>query len=244
MKISNEILDILNQSRIEGNLLYLPDIKLDRSTYVSVNKVLESIGGKWSRKLKAHEFSTDIEEILEDIINTGEYTDKKKEYQYFPTPTELAEKLVDMADIKPEDDVLEPSAGIGNIVDVIKVKSSNISVCELMGENRKVLKDKGYNVIAEDFLELKDIRFSKIIANPPFCKQQDIDHILHMYELLKPGGTLVTICSESPFFRENKKSVEFRQFLEDVNAEVIELDNGAFKESGTMVKTRIIKIVK
>jgi hypothetical protein len=54
----------------------------------------------------------------------------------------------------------------------------------------------------------------------------------------------VSVVSESPFFRSNKKSIEFRAWLDENNAEIIDNDPGAFKESGTMVKTRIIKLVK
>ena len=98
-------------------------------------------------------------------------------------------------------------------------------------------------VVGRNFLEHKG-SYDRIIANPPFSKQQDIDHIMHMHSLLKPGGILVSVVSESPFFRINKKSVAFREFLEANNAEIIPLDTGAFKESGTMVKTRIIKMEK
>ena len=97
----------------------------------------------------------------------------------------------------------------------------------------------------QDFLtiEPKEL-YNKIVMNPPFSKQQDIDHILQAYKALKSPGILVSIVSESPFFRENRKSNEFRQWLFNNDAEVIELESGAFKESGTMVKTRIIKVVK
>jgi hypothetical protein len=38
--------------------------------------------------------------------------------------------------------------------------------------------------------------------------------------------------------------VAFREWLKDNNAEIFDLPSGAFKESGTMVKTRIIKVKK
>ena len=45
--------------------------------------------------------------------------------------------------------------------------------------------------------------------NPPFSKQQDIEHITHAYKyMIEKGGTIVAICSESGFFRDNKKSIE------------------------------------
>ena len=50
--------------------------------------------------------------------------------------------------------------------------------------------------------------------------------------------------SESPFFRTNKKSVAFREWLKKIDAEVIELLEGAFKERGTMARIWIIKAHK
>lgn len=46
------------------------------------------------------------------------------------------------------------------------------------------------------------------------------------------------------FFRSDKKSVEFRDFLGSVYAQTIKLEPGAFRESGTDVATRIVKIRK
>lgn len=61
-------------------------------------------------------------------------------------------------------------------------------------------------------------------------KQQDIDHVLHAYRFLVDGGRLNAIKSYSTIFRTNKKSIAFRQFLEEHHAFVIENDEKAFKE--------------
>jgi hypothetical protein len=243
MKIKNDILNILDKCKIEGNILYLPEQQLDRKTYTDVNKCLDSIGGKWNKKAKGHVFEEDPTELLENLMLIGEITDIRKQFQYFPTPKEIALNMIEMADIKPGDILIEPSAGQGSISDYFP-KDNPCLLIELNEANAKVLEDKGFIVIIDNFLNCSFDKANKIIMNPPFSKQQDVDHILHAYELLKNGGTLVSVVSESPFFRENKKSVDFRNFLEENNAEVIELPDGAFKESGTMVKTRIIKIMK
>lgn len=243
MKIKNDILNILDNCKVEGNVLYLPEQQLDRKTYTDVNKCLQSIGGKWNKKVKGHVFETDPVELVGNLIITAEVTDIKKEFQYFPTPKNIAIQMIKLAEIKSGDMLLEPSAGQGAIADYFPKENSYLLV-ELNEANAKVLEDKGLDVLIGDFLNCRFEKADKIIMNPPFSKQQDIEHILHAYDLLKDGGTLVSIVSESPFFRENKKSVEFRGFLEDNNAEVIDLPEGSFKESGTMVKTRIVKINK
>ncbi len=241
MRIDNQILNILDNCTVNGCVVFLPLGQLDRKIYETVNKCLENIGGKWNRKSKGHVFSEDPADLLDNLILTGETVDLKKQYQYFPTPKELACKLVEMAEIKPEDVLLEPSAGQGAIADQFPPWNTKILI-ELSPDNAKVLTDKGYSVAVMDFLQFNEVIADKIIMNPPFNKQNDVTHILHAFGILKPGGILVSIVSESPFFRENKKSVAFREFLEHAN--VIENDRDVFKESGTMVKTRIIKIVK
>ena len=247
MKINEIVLGVLNRSEAKDNKFFLPEIQMERKLYVETNKVLESIGLKWNRKEKCHIAEYDIEEKLGEILETGEYTDIKKEYQFFETPKELAQRMVEIAEIKPTDLVLEPSAGRGAISDQICGCGGLIEI-ELNKDNFDFLqnrREKNFNVLNIDFLEYETKeKFNKIIMNPPFSKQQDIDHIMHAFELLANGGTLVAICSASPFFRENKKSKIFRRFLHCVNAEVEELPEGTFKESGTMVKTRLIIIKK
>lgn len=243
MKIEKDILNILDKCKVEGNILYLPEIQLDRSTYESVNKVLVNIGGKWNRKAKGHIFSENPTDLVENLILVGEVSDMKKEFQYFPTPKTIAEKMIEMAAIMPNDRLLEPSAGQGAIAELFP-KENPCVVIELNERNSKVLRDKGFGVHTKDFLEVNDMVVDKIIMNPPFSKQQDITHILHAFDVLNEGGTLVSIVSESSFFRENKKSIEFREFLARNNAEIIDLPEGTFKESGTMIKTRIVKIKK
>ncbi len=39
--------EVLQQCTIEGNIVKLPSITLDRKNYLEVKKSLELIGGKW-----------------------------------------------------------------------------------------------------------------------------------------------------------------------------------------------------
>ena len=245
MKIKEDVLTVLNNSRLEDKTLYLPEGQLERKLYQDVNKILELLGGKWNRKIKGHVFDEDVEEMLNDVINFGEIVDHKKEYQYFPTPKDVVRQLIELAELNSSDYVLEPSAGEGAIANELKVITNNVHVIELNPKMYAVLEPIFQMSMNKDFLQVEPKElYDKVVMNPPFSKQQDVDHILHAYKTLKPGGILVSVVSESPFFRNNKKSVEFREWLEKMNAEIIDLEAGAFKESGTMVKTRIIKVRK
>jgi hypothetical protein len=170
---------------------------------------------------------------------------------FFPTPRHIARQMVQLAHIEPSMSVLEPSAGSGAIADVIREECpmANIGVIEWNNSLRELLKLKGYDVIGDDFLEHWTTNngidgWHRIVMNPPFEKQQDIDHIRHAFDRLKAGGILVSIVSESVFFRDNKKSIEFRDWLDDCGYGCADLEAGAFAESGTNVKTRIIVLAK
>lgn len=247
MKVNETVRDVLAECRVEGNVLMLPDRQLDRKVYVEVNKVLEAMGGKWNRKAKGHVYDYSPEAVLEEIVLSGEYTDVKKELQFFETPEVLAAKLCDMAEIAPECSVIEPSAGKGRIADEIRKRNPQKLICfEINNGLEMYLKDKGYDVYYRDFLEADSKEFSadRIVMNPPFSKQQDIDHIYKAFECLNPGGILVSVMSTSHTYRTNKKSGLFREFLEQTGAEVEMLPEGTFKESGTMIKSCIVKIRK
>lgn len=248
MKIREEILKILDRCEIKGNIIFLPQMQLDRKTYREVNKHLENLGSKWNRKVKGHIFDSDPTDSFENMLLTGETTDLKKEFQFFETPPELAKKMVEMAELKKTDMVLEPSAGLGAIVKHIEngrlfFNDINQNFVDSLAYDLMVAGKDIFSQGCQNFLKTND-KFDKIIMNPPFTKQQDVDHILHAYSLLNPGGILVSIVSEGPFFRENKKSMAFREFLAENSAEIIKNPEGTFKASETMVSTRIIKIRK
>ncbi|MCP1357404.1 LPD38 domain-containing protein [Aneurinibacillus migulanus] len=165
---------------------------------------------------------------------------------FFPTPTPIVKDMVERADIQTGDKVLEPSAGKGNIADIIREHHPDnaLDVVEYNNSLASFLEEKGHNVVGSDFLEHKG-KYDKIIMNPPFEKGQDIDHVRHAYELLKPGGKIVAIMSEGPFYRSDKKATAFREWMEKVGGISEEMD-GAFKqaERQTGVKTRLVEIEK
>ena len=235
MKISCDVADILGNSEINGNKLFLPPGQLERKLYLATNKVLEAIGGKWNRKEKAHIFPDSPQETIEEILLTGEYTDSKKEYQFFETPENIAKQLIRMAEIGDGDTVLEPSAGRGAIAKFIP----SCDCIELNPENRQHLKNFGFNVVGENFLEFSR-QYDIIIANPPFARQQDIDHVNHMIDLAKKR--VVSVMSASITFRTNKKTQEFLDRIEQLDGEIIGLPEKSFQKSGTNVNTCIVRV--
>ncbi len=252
MKLTNEQITILKDGKIEDNRFYL-QWQLDRKQYTSINEVLETIGLKWTRWKKAHiiEWFTqeDLENAINDVVETGEVETLKetiKKFQFYPTPKEVAEFLVELAEIQEDDFILEPSAWQGAILNEFP-KYKHTTAIEIKDENFNILKEKFWqtkiNLIHWNFLEywLDDIYiFDKIIANPPFSKSQDVKHILHMYELLNKWGRIVSVTSSSIQAREGKLYDELRS----LKPEFIELPEWSFKESWTMVNSVIVVINK
>lgn len=239
--------EVLQNCLVEGNVVKLPNINLDRKLYLEVAKSLELIGGKWKGgKVYGFVFENNPTELLEQI-SKGESRNLKKEFQFFATPEKLADDLVSLASLQPDDSILEPSAGQGAIIKAINKVCVSIPDCfELMETNVTILNKSGlkFNLIGDDFFKHKGKKYSKIIANPPFSKNQDIDHLKEMYNCLSDGGRLVCITSESWKTGSQKKQVEFKKWIDEVKAEVIDIPKGSFKESGTMVGGKIVVVNK
>jgi hypothetical protein len=247
--MNEKTLEVLKNSTVSENSIKLPDVTLDRKEYMDVKKTLDGIGGKWKGgKTQAFVFTHDPKPLLDEILG-GKKVNLKKDFQFFGTPEKLADRLVELAEIDKTHTFLEPSAGQGAIIKAIRklVPKKPIGYCELMQQNKDILKDIDDNILflEDDFLKFAlDIKFDRIIANPPFTKNQDIDHLLKMYDCLSDDGILVCMTSTSWFRGSQKKQVAFKEFLEENDAEIIEVDSGVFKESGTNVATLIIKLHK
>jgi predicted RNA methylase len=241
-KFSDEVKNVLLQSRIEGNNFFLPQMQLTRDLYTQVNKVLINLGGKWDKKEKAHVFQSDPKIKLAEVLDTGLSVDEKKVYQAFYTPTDLVKTLVAGLDLKGKF-VLEPSAGIGNIAEVCRDSGALVDCFELNIEAASVLNQKQFfNVFIQDFLlAYPNPKYDYVIMNPPFTKNQDVKHVNHALRWLKSNGVLKAIMANN---QTRKPFVKLLQDLDNMNFDysVQELPIGAFKDAGTSVKTLILTV--
>lgn len=251
--------EALKACTVDGNLVKLPAIQLERKTYLEVAKALNLIGGKWKgSKVQAFVFATDPTDLLASIQG-GENRNLKKEFQFFATPPDLAKIMIREAKLEYGHSVLEPSAGQGALLEAIQETDLGLrpDCYELMETNRIILqqkKDNGLsmNILGEDFLIHNARRkYDRIIANPPFSKNQDIDHIMKMVECLNPGGRIVSVASMSWTFGSQKKQESFKRFILNEDPMVtnfecsyVEIERETFKESGTLVPSTLITINK
>lgn len=262
--VSEDVVAILKECEIDANSVKLPARQLARELYVAVKKVLEDNQGKWKGgKTQAFIFDRDPREALAGVMETGKSTSIRTKLQAFFTPGELARRVVQYANLKDFDRILEPSAGEGALAEAIldEVQQNNLTndirLCELDAHHVGILTEKfgsskykhnTIKVLETDFLTTdistfyqvanKSYGFNKIIMNPPFTKGQDMRHILHAWSMLQKGGRLVAICSEAVRRGETKDHKNFMETFKD--ATFYEVEAGAFKESGTGVATLIL----
>lgn len=281
MRITDpNVIAILKASRVEGLHLYLPDKAagaklhaagdksfkkdgtLERPMYEAVAKVLKALGGQWKGgKTQAHVFPTPIADILAAAIETGKYTDPKKEDNYFRTPEDLAEHMAEIA-LQGNGNgkmVLEPSAGDGRLIYPVLATGANVIAVE-RDEARALALSKAFHgsrvlVYPNDFLALwgypkdsyKDLpKFDAVVMNPPFAdgkKHVASAHVLLAYKALKPGGILVAVHPAN-LYRKHKDIDALNELLRGDECENVDLPEGTFKEEGTNVNCVLITLRK
>jgi predicted transcriptional regulator len=173
------------------------------------------------------------EKVMRDLY-PGEFPP-----DYFPTPRDVVELMLEYADLEDGMFVLEPSAGSGHICNVIRelYPSTRFSLVELSGMLCEALRAQGWaeDLRQADFLGVRDSGvYDRVIANVPFgCDGvgTDIDHVMHAFSMLKPGGRLVSLMSEGVFYRGDGKAQEFRAWLDSLDGQSFELPEGAFLNS-------------
>ena len=244
MRVEDDVLAVLSRAETNGNALVLIG-QLDRRMYERTNKVLEAAGGKWNRKEKAHIFDDEAANRVDQIILSGEVEVPKDEFNFFPSPPDVVARLMELADVSQGIRVLEPSAGKGAIAYACAEAGATVDCYELMDANFAALAGdmRLGSVRHMDFLaQAPEASYDRVVMNPPFAKQADIKHVLHALRFLKPGGVLVSVMAASVAFRDNKLTQDFRDLIRERGGDIEALPEGAFRASGTMVRSVIVTI--
>ena len=178
---------------------------------------------------------------------------------FYPTPEELIKLMVSKIEktkYQKDLDILEPSAGRGDIADYLKKSSywengfsANSVDCIEINENlQRILNGKEHTLIFDDFLNFStNKRYDLIIMNPPFNKG-DL-HLLKAIELMKKtGGQIICILNaetiKNPYslYRQDLKNK-----LEKYEAEIEyhqEIFKNADRETNVEIALVNIKIEK
>lgn len=145
--------------------------------------------------------------------------------EFFPTPPEVIDLMIepltresyssreqriagipDRKSLRGTYRILDPSAGRGDILSHLKSKydvksqyrgySHKYYAIEIEPELRAILKEKGFNPIAFDFLQFQpDQLFDLIVMNPPFS--EGAEHLLHAWDILPHGDIVCLLNAET-----------------------------------------------
>ena len=158
---------------------------------------------------------------------------------YFPTPSPLARRMIEAADLCEGRIIRDPSAGDGAIAREIRRVGFEPQVIEINGELRALLSKQGFEIVGLDFLEDASTA-DRFVMNPPFENLQDIDHVRHAFDLLRSGGRIVSVMSQSPFFNSRAKARDFRQWFASRGEILEELPRGTFGIAGSQVSAKLV----
>lgn len=165
---------------------------------------------------------------------------------FFPTPADLAARMVELAGIEPTMIVLEPSAGSGAILDALRPVARQGAEVVAVEINRRLAdaleaRHAADSVICGDFLEWTCAAlggpFDRVVTNPPFDDGADIHHIRRAVEMLRPGGRLVAICANGP-----RQRAMLRPLAEESGGTWEDLPEETFREAGTSVRAALLVI--
>lgn len=163
-------------------------------------------------------------------------------FNLFQTPPDIADRMAgllpDMGDNKT---ILEPSAGLGRLYTALR-KAGHAGRVVLAEQSPDCCRelytqtetDRLAIIKQGDFLTM-DIKADAVIMNPPFKMGRDIKHIMHAFEMLKPGGLLVSLCYNG--VRQNKKLKPLADTWEVLPA-------GSFKSEGTAAEVALLTMIK
>lgn len=120
---------------------------------------------------------------------------------FYPTPRDVVWQMIRPYTRRMRDlQILEPSAGKGDILDVLvdgcRADKKNLYCIELEDELAYILQSKGYQLIDRDFTTYTgQYDFDLILMNPPF--NAGVTHLLRAWEILRNGDIVCLLNAET-----------------------------------------------
>ena len=155
-----------------------------------------------------------------------------KDLQYYPTPVEVVERVLDEIYPIKDQKVLEPSCGCGRFLDGLRKRGAVVHGIEYDASRAAQARAKGHRVVVANFLETAPTRdYDRVVMNPPFYGKHHAKHVNHALKFLKPGGTLTAILPATARYDHGL-----------LDGSWSDLPVGSFSESGTNVCTTVLTI--
>lgn len=175
---------------------------------------------------------------------------------FYPTPPEIIKKM--LAPYYEEGKhwrrtglafsamtILEPSAGKGDILDYIKEEAAEsrkpdaLYCIEQNPDLQAVLREKGYDVIGDDFLAFESpYSFDLMVMNPPF--DAGAKHLLKAWDILQ-GGDIVCLLNAETYHNPYTRERELLKTIIDEHGTVEELGD-CFSDAERKTKVNVILV--
>lgn len=245
-----DAVNVIRSAQIEGNKIFITE-QLGRDLYNQVARLLAKYNAKWDRRAKAHVIPAEYLQEFRAAITNG-FTERKQSVQqqigFFQTSERLADELCLEGNGVLGCRVLEPNGGHGRIIQAALNRcAAEVVTVEIYPPNVDVLRDvflgnEDVTICPGDFLEknLDDLGgelFDVVLANPPFAKGQDVDHMMHAVQFVKKGGHISAIMGAGVQHNTTKKFRQFRDFVATQKGFIEPLPSQSFKAEGTMIET-------
>ncbi len=147
---------------------------------------------------------------LQNLMVRYRFAPNKKRGQHFIVNEAVLLKIVELAELKATDTVLEIGSGTGFLTRHLQQHCTVAAVeldetlCRLL---REELPEKNLQVICGDFLEVQLPRFNKVVSLPPYGHSAAI-----MYRLLQHGSELAVLVFQREFVEKLAALPGFKQY--------------------------------
>lgn len=175
-----------------------------------------------------------------------------KDLAFYPTPEAVAQPIVASLHLGASDRVLDPSAGDGGLVVPLLKTGARVTGIEVdprrYSQLARLPAARGQlTAVLANFLQMpQDPSYTHVLMNPPFFGTHWMDHVVHAYGFLAPGGLLVAILPATAEVSESRRHEEFREWAK-ARAEshwcmFSGLPPESFAPSGTRVQTVTLRL--
>ncbi|ALZ82521.1 hypothetical protein AhyD4_23180 (plasmid) [Aeromonas hydrophila] len=230
---------------VDGPRLVLPTVvTFSPLSYQALRKALTKANGKYQDA----SFVFDSQETATDVLTKlmqGHDINIKKTLQYYPTTDLAGERLLDGLKLSGKV-VFEPSAGEGSIVRrALAAGAKEVLAVELYEPFHESLRRAGGRVIGRDIFDVTpdDVaNVDVVLMNPPFSGAQDVKHVEYVLSIVPDHVEIHSIMSGAVPINSSRIYQGFRSLLDAFGIKPEDLPAGTFKDSGTQVKSCIVRI--
>lgn len=208
-----------------------------------------------------------LKALLEKVPTQTVRTEETDKLQQFSTPPTLAYVVDWVANLRPDDVVLEPSAGIGGLLAFPKSIGARTIGNELSDRRREILRDTGtadtilgenaehLNALLRPKIERGEIQQpTAVVMNPPFSNAAKTTtsntlvgakHVEEALKLLPEGGRLVAIVGKGMAMQTPTFVPWWRKIAGEHNVRAnIGIEGDEYRKYGTSFGNQILVIDK